>query len=211
MPQPCLPVHDLVWIAAYDGLILLPLAAGLVPTEVAHDIVCRHNEHSVYNEDGLAAVEPCVHDKQGTLLQRQYLFSVYVHSSRLNGWSVSLCGQTDILDRRPCERRQAGRAGLLLTCLSVLQDFDPGSVFSGTLLPEKYEASWGDTTPATRAMLRAGLADPLNSNFMLLSDSDIPLYPATLVYQQVPLTSLPMTRSGASLAVLTLSALYCPT
>ena len=75
----------------------------------------------------------------------------------------------------------------------MLQDFDPGSVFFGTLLPEKYEASWGDTTPATRAMLRAGLADPLNSNFMLLSDSDIPLYPATLVYQQVLLTSLPVT------------------
>ena len=95
VPHPCWPVHDLLWIAAYDSLILLPLAAGLVPTEVAHDIVCRHNEHSVYNEDGLAAVEPCVHHKQGTILQRQYLFSVYVHSSRLNGWSVSLLGQTD--------------------------------------------------------------------------------------------------------------------
>ena len=192
-PQPCLPVHDLLWIAACDGLILLPMTAGLVPTEVAHDIVCRHNEHSVYNEDGLTAVEPCVHHKQGTILQRQYLFSVYVHSSRLNGWSVSLFGQHGILDNRACGGRKAGRARPLLTCLSVLQEFDPDSVFFGTLLPEKHEASWGDTTPATRAMLRAGLADPLNSNFMLLSDSDIPLYPATLVYQQVPLASLPMT------------------
>ena len=34
-------------------------------------------------------------------------------------------------------------------------------------------------------LLRAALQDPLNQNFMLLSDSDAPLYPASLVYQQL--------------------------
>lgn len=121
-----------------------------MPTNIAHSIVCQHSEHTVYNEEGLSAIEACT-PEAGTLLQRQYLFSVYVHSSRLEGFS----------------------------------DFSPDSPFYGTLLPETHEASWGDTTPATRQLLRAALKDPLNVNFLLLSDSDIPLYPATLVYQQL--------------------------
>lgn len=63
---------------------------GLVPIEPAHKIVCQHNEHTAYTEEGMSAVEPCQHFDQGTLLQKQYLFSVYVHSSRLDGWTVGI-------------------------------------------------------------------------------------------------------------------------
>ena len=45
--------------------------------------------------------------------------------------------------------------------------------------------SWGDTIEAMRALLRAALADPLNQRFLTLSDSDVPLYPATLTYLQL--------------------------
>ena len=46
---------------------------------------------------------------------------------------------------------------------------------------------WGtfSLVAATRAMLRAGLRDPLNAKFVLLSESGIPLYPPQTLYQQL--------------------------
>ena len=46
-------------------------------------------------------------------------------------------------------------------------------------------AGWGDTTHAVRSLLRTALLEPRNQRFMLLSDADIPLYPATLTYLQL--------------------------
>lgn len=45
--------------------------------------------------------------------------------------------------------------------------------------------NWGDTIDATRAQLRHALQDPLNQRFLLLSDTDVPLYPARMVYLQL--------------------------
>lgn len=44
---------------------------------------------------------------------------------------------------------------------------------------------WGDTIDATRAQLRHALTDPLNQRFLMLSDTDVPLYPARMVYLQL--------------------------
>lgn len=57
-----------------------------------------------------------------------------------------------------------------------------------TLAPARadaFQARCRDVTPAARGLLRHALRDPWNRNFVLLSDSDVPLYPATLVYQQL--------------------------
>ena len=47
------------------------------------------------------------------------------------------------------------------------------------------QTSWGSTslTVALRLMLTAALAEPTNHWFVLLSESDVPLYPAVVVYQ----------------------------
>ena len=87
---------------------------------------------------------------QAPVLQQQLLYSVYVHSSRLN-----------------------------------FTDFEPGSVFHGTLVAAQGRAAWGDTTPAVRILLEESLKDYMNHLFVLLSDSDIPLYPAKLTYTQL--------------------------
>ena len=47
------------------------------------------------------------------------------------------------------------------------------------------KTAWGDTIDATRAQLRHALQDPLNQRFITLSDTDIPTYPARLVYLQL--------------------------
>ena len=46
---------------------------------------------------------------------------------------------------------------------------------------------WGTfaLVEATRALMRAGLEDPLNQKFVLLSEAGIPLYPPDLVYVQL--------------------------
>lgn len=64
-------------------------------------------------------------------------------------------------------------------------DFEPSSVFRGTLLPDQGKAEWGDTTGAVKVLLTAALQDSMNSIFVLLSDSDVPLYPARLTYMQL--------------------------
>ena len=46
---------------------------------------------------------------------------------------------------------------------------------------------WGTfaLVEATRALMRAGLEDPLNQKFVLLSEAGIPLYPPDLLYVQL--------------------------
>ena len=47
--------------------------------------------------------------------------------------------------------------------------------------------SWGShtTIDATRMLLREALADPLNQRFVLVSQADVPLYPAPLAWAQL--------------------------
>lgn len=58
-------------------------------------------------------------------------------------------------------------------------------------------AKWGgfDLVDATKQLLKAALADGRNKKMLLLSESCIPLYPATLTYQQ--LMSEPKSRINA--------------
>ena len=46
---------------------------------------------------------------------------------------------------------------------------------------------WGthSLTVAIRALLEAAVEDSLNQRFVLLSESDVPLYPATVTYMQL--------------------------
>ena len=43
----------------------------------------------------------------------------------------------------------------------------------------------GDTTGPVRHLLQAALAEPRNERFVLLSETDIPLYPAKMVWLQL--------------------------
>lgn len=75
--------------------------------------------------------------------------------------------------------------------------FPADSLFFGTELPVHVKASWGgfDLVDATKALLRAALANERNKKLMLVSESCIPLYPPTLIYQQ--LMSEPKSRINA--------------
>ncbi|KAK9804844.1 hypothetical protein WJX72_008462 [[Myrmecia] bisecta] len=66
--------------------------------------------------------------------------------------------------------------------------FKLGSVFRGHELPKHVLTTRNghtDHTEATRLLLAAALEDPLNQRFILLNEGSIPLYPPTLVYQQL--------------------------
>lgn len=71
------------------------------------------------------------------------------------------------------------------------REFPRKSVFFGTLVARMGKAIWGDTTEATRILLKESLKDHLNHAFVLLSDSDIPLYPAKMTYNQLIRVRLP--------------------
>lgn len=69
--------------------------------------------------------------------------------------------------------------------LLSFSEFLPGDLFHGTLIRNLSHAQRGDTTAAVRQLLRAALAEQRNERFVLLSDTDIPLYPAKLVWMQL--------------------------
>ena len=125
----------------------------------------------------------------GSALHAQMLYSFYVHSSRIrfknfppgdlfHGTLIS--NLTYAGDRAP-HVTCSGRAGGV--CRLVR-----GTTLPRGSLPAQSAAraaGWGDTTQAVRELLRAALLEPRNQRFILLSDADIPLYPATLTYLQL--------------------------
>jgi hypothetical protein len=65
--------------------------------------------------------------------------------------------------------------------------FPADSLFHGTDIAERVHVRWGTfaLVDATRALLRAALADRANARFALLSESGIPLYPPAALHQQL--------------------------
>lgn len=52
-------------------------------------------------------------------------------------------------------------------------------------VPCRVAADWGNLNDAERVLVLAALRDPRNQRFVLMSDSDIPLYPAPMVWAQL--------------------------
>ncbi|KAL4424305.1 hypothetical protein ABPG75_001606 [Micractinium tetrahymenae] len=67
------------------------------------------------------------------------------------------------------------------------QGFSRQSVFSGRAVPSRVRTKWGDISlvDAERLLLAAALKDPLNERFVLISESDVPLYDPLTLYQQL--------------------------
>lgn len=65
--------------------------------------------------------------------------------------------------------------------------YEPGSVFEGKLLADRVDTVWGTISLVTaeRMLLEEALKDPSNKQFLLISDSDIPLYDPLTFYQQL--------------------------
>lgn len=69
-------------------------------------------------------------------------------------------------------------------------DFDGysnDSLWAGRIIQKRVETSWGSHTlvEATRNLLWEAYKDPLNTHFVLLSESDIPLYDPLTMWQQL--------------------------
>ncbi|KAL4426018.1 hypothetical protein ABPG75_010034 [Micractinium tetrahymenae] len=67
------------------------------------------------------------------------------------------------------------------------EGYPPGSLFAGRLIPRRIPTGWGDISlvEATRNLLWEAFRDPLNQRFILLSESDIPLYDPLTLHQQL--------------------------
>ena len=76
---------------------------------------------------------------------------------------------------------------ILSANLTFLAGFPEDSLFHERDISERVTVRWGTfaLVEATRALMRAGLEDPLNQKFVLLSEAGIPLYPPDLVYVQL--------------------------
>lgn len=61
------------------------------------------------------------------------------------------------------------------------------SLFYGREIPTHIFTRWADHSmmEAVRLMVRAALSDALNQRFVLLSETCLPLYPPTVIYQQL--------------------------
>jgi len=69
----------------------------------------------------------------------------------------------------------------------TFKGFDPLSLWHGKLIKYRVQTAWGahSLVEATRHLLWEAYRDPLNNRFLLLSESDIPLYDPLTLYQQV--------------------------
>lgn len=70
--------------------------------------------------------------------------------------------------------------------------YDFESLWAGKLVQHRVKTSWGAHTlvEATRHLLWEAYRDPLNTRFLLLSESDIPLYDPLTLWQQLQSESL---------------------
>jgi hypothetical protein len=93
------------------------------------------------------------------------------------------------------QAHQACRAGAATQALFRLYAHAPrsfpgwpeGSLWEGARIPERLDTRWGDhsLSAAARALLAAALADHRNRRFVLLSESDLPLYDPLTTHQQL--------------------------
>ena len=126
--------------------------------------------------------------QQGQLLPETHAFYAYsscMYMGRRCAWLSPETSRQDISGPRPEDTLRALRHCLRrgFSCAG----FPEGSLFRGTEISERVHVSWGTfaLVEATRALMRAGLEDPLNQKFVLLSEAGIPLYPPDLVYVQL--------------------------
>lgn len=138
--------HEDVW------KVWLASAAGLVNTKCLKGLPCQSFGSDYWNQVQ-AACGDNYRSSNLTVLQRQHMFSVYVHN-----WPNSTA-------------------------------FTPDSLFYNTEVVNRVETEWGghSLAEASKILLRAALQDPLNQNFVMLSESALPLYPPATIYQQLML------------------------
>jgi hypothetical protein len=76
---------------------------------------------------------------------------------------------------------------LLAMTMYALCRFPEDSIFFGREIPTHIFTRWADHSmmEAVRLTVRAALADPLNQRFVLVSETCLPLYPPTVIYQQL--------------------------
>lgn len=67
------------------------------------------------------------------------------------------------------------------------EGYDPASLWHGKIVDYRVATEWGAHTlvEATRHLLWEAFKDPLNTRFLLLSESDIPIYDPLTMYQQL--------------------------
>ena len=70
---------------------------------------------------------------------------------------------------------------------SFRKEYNPKSLWHGKMVRYRVETEWGAHTlvEATRHLLWEAFRDPLNTRFLLLSESDIPIYDPLTMYQQL--------------------------
>ena len=69
----------------------------------------------------------------------------------------------------------------------AFRGYDEDSLWAGKLIQHRVQTSWGAHTlvEATRNLLWEAYRDPLNTRFLLVSESDLPIYDPFTLYQQV--------------------------
>jgi hypothetical protein len=67
------------------------------------------------------------------------------------------------------------------------QGYEPPSLWAGRLVKHRVSTSWGAHTlvEATRNLVWEAYKDPLNTKFVLLSESDVPIYDPLTMWQQL--------------------------
>ncbi len=150
-------------------------AAGLVPTSYVD-----HLHTTMSFDDARAAVEKAqqhmvaaLADDQSTVLERQWLFSVYMHTHPNYTMHASHMFAANVRGR--------GVGGVFhSTCIYIPRTKQ--QVIENRIVARRMYHS---LTEATKLLLQAALLEPLNNRFVLLSETHVPLYPPGLVYLQL--------------------------
>jgi hypothetical protein len=135
-------LHERTWELWFKS------AEGVLPAQAINDAIC--NGDTLYQNSSPAAARACKRNSTN-VIDRQHLFSVYVHAP------------------------------------PTFPNYTESSMWKGRLVRHRVTTIWGSHTlvEATRNLLWEAYRDPLNTRFVLLSESDIPLYDPLTFYQQL--------------------------
>lgn len=164
--------HEDTWRLWFES------AKGFIPVQQAGELACAKSENppdSVLKQKLNACME-----KSGSVDESIAESSV---TSKSHGDSImdsDAAATSNVLDSQHL-------FSVYVHAPPKFRGYSRDSLFYGKLIEDRIETAWGshNLVEATRNLIWEAYKDPLNSHFVLLSESDIPLYDPLTFWQQL--------------------------
>ncbi|PRW05940.1 beta-1,6-N-acetylglucosaminyltransferase enzyme [Chlorella sorokiniana] len=165
--------HEATW------RLWLSSAAGMLPVREAQAAVCTASpqQYSALRQACTAGERPTV--------------AAAAAAAALEGVATGSIGSEGVVGEKAAAAKawpidQQHLFSVYLHAPPSFKGYPTDSLWHGHLIPRRTQTAWGDPSliEATHNLLWEAYRDPLNQRFVLVSESDIPLYDPLTLYQQ---------------------------